>query len=229
MNFLLRYNVLHIVILLVLNFIGLYVMPILINDRLNCFVITTIYFIIVNLSMIFWVCKFGIASKYSIGKVIKPLNQFNDYLLIVVIFIGSFISVYLLSIAQRYHLFDFLATNLQKPLITPYINDAKRLRILVTFLMISSTIILVVSEELFFRAYLFERQFLYMGRFTWLLNGFFWTVYHLFAKSNLIEFLPMALLYSFAYQKKRNLIITLIAHLMINLISVSRFIFPLYI
>lgn len=228
MNFLLRYNVLHIVILLVINFMGLYAMPMLINDRLICFVITSIYFIIVNLSMIFWVCKYGITSKYSIGKVIKPLTQFNDYLLIVVIFLGSFIFVYLLSIAQRYHLFDFLDTNLQKPLITPYINDAKRLRILVAFLMISSTIILVVSEELFFRAYLFEKQFLYMGRFTWLLNGFFWTIYHLFAKSNLIEFLPMALLYSFAYQKKRNLIITLIAHLMINLISVSRFIFPLY-
>lgn len=227
-NYFFRFNIIHIFILLALNFIGLYIIPKIICDSLLCFVADSIYFLVVNLFIIYWVCIFGISTTSSFTKLLKFPSSLNDYLMILIIIFGSFIFAYLTGITQIHHLFDFLNTNLQKPLVLPSIIIAKEVRVLMTILILSSTIILVISEELFFRVYLFEKQFFYFGNLTWLLNGIFWSAYHLFGKSNLIEFLPIALIYSIVYQKKRNIIITFIAHLIINMISASRYIFPLY-
>lgn len=228
MNSILKFNVLHIVILLSINFFGLHLIPVFIRDYLTSFVVSSIYFLIANLAIIYWVNRFGVSSKYSINKILKLPPKFYDYILIAIIFFGSFIYSYLFNIAQRNHLFDFLNTNLERPLQLPSVEIAKKFRILFTFLLLFSTITLVLAEELFFRVYLFKKQFLYFGTGTWILNGFFWTIYHLFSISNLMDIFPLTLLYSYIYQRRRNISMTIIAHLMVNLTYVSKYIFILY-
>lgn len=228
MNYILKSNALHLAILLSINFIGLHTIPLIIKDYLISFIACSIYFIISNLSIIYWVYRFGVLSKYSIKEMLRLPPKFYDYILIAVIFFGSFIFSFLFNIAQRNHLFDFLNTNLGRQLQLPSIEIAKKFRILFTMLLLFSTIILVLAEELFFRIYLFEKQFFYMRNGTWILNGFFWTIYHIFSISNLMEIFPLTLLYSYVYQRRRNISMTLIAHLMINFTYVSKYIFKLY-
>ncbi len=228
MKYLLKYNIVHIIVLLTFNFIGLYGMPILFKDHLTCFIATPIYFSIVNLFIIFWVCKFGLPADYSLWNKARLPSGGTDFIMILIIFFSSFIIPLVIEYAQRFHVFDFLSTNLQRRVAPPNIATAKEYRIIVTIVLLLSTIILVISEELFFRAYLFERQFYYLGRLTWLLNGFFWTIYHVFSDSNLIEMLIVAFIYSLVYQQKRNIIITFIPHIMINIIGISNLIFVLF-
>jgi len=228
MKYLLKYNIIHIVVLLLFNFIGLYGIPILFHDHLISFIMAPIYFSMVNLFIIYWVLKFGLPVNYSLFDKAKLPSSFSDYFFILVVILGSFIGSHLISILLQYHLFDLLTTNVQKPIVLPTINSAIDVRFAITFLLILSTIILVVSEEMFFRVYLFEKQFIYSKNFTFLLNALFFTIYHLFKNANLVEFFPVALMYSLVYQHKRNVIITFIPHIMINSIYISRFIFPLY-
>lgn len=77
--------------------------------------------------------------------------------------------------------------------------------------------IIVFTEELYFRCYLFELQYLHFKNYTWIINGFSWSIYHLFTPTNFLAFLPMCLMYSYIYQKYRNVWITVIAHLFLNI------------
>ena len=79
--------------------------------------------------------------------------------------------------------------------------------------------IIVFSEEIFFRCYLFEIQYLKYRNYTWLINGFSWSVYHIFTSTNFLAILPTCFLVSYVYQKKRNIWITIAIHLFINFIA----------
>lgn len=79
-------------------------------------------------------------------------------------------------------------------------------------------LIIVLSEELYFRCYLFEKQLLYFRSYTWIINGLSWSVFHIFTPTNFIALLPTCLLYSYIYQKRRNIWLTIFAHLINNLI-----------
>ncbi|MCX6219578.1 MAG: type II CAAX endopeptidase family protein [Bacteroidia bacterium] len=80
----------------------------------------------------------------------------------------------------------------------------------------------VFAEELYFRGYLFELQYTYFKKYTWIINGFSWSVYHIFTPTNFLAMLPTCLMYSFIYQKRRNIWITIIAHLIGNAIVFYR-------
>ena len=79
--------------------------------------------------------------------------------------------------------------------------------------------IVAFSEELYFRCYLFEIQFASFKNYTWIINGFSWSIYHIFTPTNFLALLPMCLMYSYVYQKRRNVWITIIAHLIGNIIA----------
>lgn len=74
----------------------------------------------------------------------------------------------------------------------------------------------VIAEELYFRCYLFEIQDARFKNYTWLINGFSWSIYHVFSATNFIAILPTCLMYSYIYQKRRNIWITISAHLISN-------------
>lgn len=76
----------------------------------------------------------------------------------------------------------------------------------------------VFAEELYFRCYLFEMQNPRYKNHTWIINGFSWSIYHLFTPTNFVAILPASLMYSYVYQKRRNIWITIIAHFINNAI-----------
>lgn len=71
-------------------------------------------------------------------------------------------------------------------------------------------------EELYFRMYLFSVQYPVFQKYTWIINGFAWSLFHIPLPTNFVALLPTCFLYSYVYQKRRNIWITIIAHLITN-------------
>jgi len=74
----------------------------------------------------------------------------------------------------------------------------------------------VVGEELLWRGYLFPKQELTHGKYTWIIHGLLWTSFHLFAPYNALMVLPGALFMSYIVQKYQNNTLFLISHAVLN-------------
>jgi len=74
----------------------------------------------------------------------------------------------------------------------------------------------VVGEEILWRGYLWPRQELTHGKYTWIVHGLLWTSFHLFAPYNAIMVLPGALFMSYITQKYKNNTLFLISHATLN-------------
>lgn len=74
------------------------------------------------------------------------------------------------------------------------------------------------GEELFWRGIIFPRQLLVHGRYTWIIHGLMWNLFHLpFYPWYLIYGLPITLAISFLMQKTNNTWLALILHAIANL------------
>lgn len=80
----------------------------------------------------------------------------------------------------------------------------------------------IMGEELWWRGYIFPRQELTHGAHTWLVHGLLWTGFHLFTPYNALMVLPGALAVSWIVQKQRNTWIFVIAHGVLNGLSLMR-------
>lgn len=76
----------------------------------------------------------------------------------------------------------------------------------------------VMGEELLWRGYLFPRQELTHGKHTWVVHGFLWTAFHLFAPYNALMVLPGALFMSYIVQRYRNTSFFIVDHALMNAI-----------
>jgi len=74
----------------------------------------------------------------------------------------------------------------------------------------------VLGEEFLWRGYLFPRQELTHGKYTWVVHGLLWTGFHLFAPYNALLVLPGALFMSYIVQRYKNTTIFIISHAVIN-------------
>jgi len=74
----------------------------------------------------------------------------------------------------------------------------------------------VCGEEFLWRGYLFPRQELTHGKYTWVVHGILWTIFHLFAPYNALMVLPGALFMSYVVQRTQNNTIFLISHAALN-------------
>ncbi|MBE0696263.1 MAG: CPBP family intramembrane metalloprotease, partial [Anaerolineaceae bacterium] len=74
----------------------------------------------------------------------------------------------------------------------------------------------IVGEELWWRGYIFPRQELSTGRFTWLIHGLLWALFHVYKYWDIIGLLPVCFLISFAAQRLKTNWPGLIAHALIN-------------
>lgn len=74
----------------------------------------------------------------------------------------------------------------------------------------------VLGEEFLWRGYLFPRQELQHGKYTWVVHGLLWTLFHIFAPYNALMVLPGALFLSYVVQRTGNNTIFLIAHAVMN-------------
>ncbi|MBA4408232.1 MAG: CPBP family intramembrane metalloprotease [Bacteroidota bacterium] len=101
-----------------------------------------------------------------------------------------------------------------------FISHLSRFEAIIIFSISNAVLLLgVIAEELYFRCYLFDIQHKRFKNYTWIVNGFSWSIYHVFSLTNFLAFLPTCLMYSYIYQRRRNICITIFAHLINNFIA----------
>ncbi len=74
----------------------------------------------------------------------------------------------------------------------------------------------IVGEEFWWRGYILPRQELFFKKWTWVVHGTLWGVFHVFWKWNLIILLPSCLALSFVIDKRKNTWIGIISHMAFN-------------
>jgi membrane protease YdiL (CAAX protease family) len=74
----------------------------------------------------------------------------------------------------------------------------------------------IVGEELWWRGYIFPRQELYFGRWTWLVHGILWSFFHTFKWWTLPALLIFCLIYPYIVQRARSIWPAIIPHAILN-------------
>lgn len=74
----------------------------------------------------------------------------------------------------------------------------------------------IAGEEIWWRGYILPRQELAFGRWTWLIHGLMWNLFHVFKWWDLIALLPVTLLLSFLVVRMGNNTSGLIFHALFN-------------
>jgi membrane protease YdiL (CAAX protease family) len=75
----------------------------------------------------------------------------------------------------------------------------------------------ILGEGLFWRGYIFPRQELAFGQYTWFLHGCCWWMFHIpFGGELLITLIPIIFITSFVVQKTKNTWSDIIIHTLIN-------------
>ncbi len=75
---------------------------------------------------------------------------------------------------------------------------------------------IIAGAELWWRGYILPRQELTHGRWTWLVHGMLWTLFHTFKWWDLPGLLPVCLIIAFSAQRLRNNWPVFIAHYLFN-------------
>ena len=70
----------------------------------------------------------------------------------------------------------------------------------------------IFGEEFWWRGYILPRQELRHGKWTWLLHGILWNLFHVFWKWNLIALIPSTLSLSFVANRSKNTTPGIIVH-----------------
>ena len=76
----------------------------------------------------------------------------------------------------------------------------------------------IFGEEFWFRGYMLPRQTLTHGRYTWIVHGVLFTLFHVFWKWNLIALLPGSLFMAYVVQRRQNTWISILWHGTMNFI-----------
>jgi membrane protease YdiL (CAAX protease family) len=74
----------------------------------------------------------------------------------------------------------------------------------------------IFGEEFWWRGYILPRQELVHGKWTWLVHGILWTLFHIPFWWNLISLLPSTLSLSFVASRLKNTTPGIIAHFVLN-------------
>ncbi len=165
--------------------------------------------------LLFVLYKLKVFTKermYLLQTIFKNKIRFKDVVIILLIFpIGK--GLYNLIMKLEFvHFFGIKAMQQNSAL-----TDVQAW--LMIILLILFIPIIAFSEELYFRVYLFSLQYPKFGKCTWLINGASWSIFHLFTTTNFLALLPTCLMYSYVYQRRRNIWLTISAHLINNFIA----------
>jgi membrane protease YdiL (CAAX protease family) len=76
----------------------------------------------------------------------------------------------------------------------------------------------IFGEELLWRGYLMPRQEVLYGKYTWLIHGALWSLWHCFWRWNILVIMPIALAIPYVVQRTRNTWVGIIAHGIANAI-----------
>ena len=169
--------------------------------------------------LIFAIFKINEASKidnHSLHYFATRKFTIKDVLLVLLLFILSNIIYVIVIKIEFIHVFDM---NKFTHIAFNYTHRTSFQTSLIVLLIILIIIAGVFAEELYFRCYLFEIQYKHFKNYTWLINGLSWSIFHIFSPRNFLAFLPTCLLYSYIYQRRRNIWITICAHLINNFVA----------
>lgn len=87
----------------------------------------------------------------------------------------------------------------------------------ILFLWFPYWILNIMGEEILWRGVIFPRQEVVFGRYTWLVHGFGWSLFHLaFGWRLFLMMLPILYIQSFAVQKTKNTWVGVAIHAIIN-------------
>ncbi len=74
----------------------------------------------------------------------------------------------------------------------------------------------IIGEEFWWRGYILPRQELAWGRWTWLVHGILWMLFHAFKYWDWLALLPGCLGIALMAQRRRNTVPGIIVHLIVN-------------
>ena len=80
----------------------------------------------------------------------------------------------------------------------------------------------VLGEELWWRGYILPRQELAHGRFTWVVHGILWTLFHIFYLVEMLMLLPGALALAWVCQREKSTWPGIVAHGFLNAMAAIR-------
>jgi membrane protease YdiL (CAAX protease family) len=125
-----------------------------------------------------------------------------------------------------------LPSKIPTALLDPTVDPANLLNVFYTslgpnargnwWLVVFSLILLafnIIGEEFWWRGLILPRQELVHGKYTWLVHGTMWALFHAFKYWSWLGLLPVTLALSFVAQKRRNTWPGIITHFVINGIS----------
>lgn len=211
----------------ILFFFGMILQMILFigSDNYNCLISgQAINFIVYFIFLVFAIFRINQTSKNSNHSLIYFLKHkflFKDILIVLLLFLVGRLTYNIIMKIEFVHVFGIGTLH--------HIGHLSSFQSWsMIFLKTLSIPIGVIAEELYFRCYLFEIQHLRFKNYTWIINGFSWSIYHVFTPTNFIALLPTCLMYSYIYQKRRNIWITIAAHLINNFIAFYPFFKSLY-
>ena len=90
----------------------------------------------------------------------------------------------------------------------------------ILFLALAILLFNVFGEEFWWRGYILPRQEITHGRWTWIIHGLLWTLFHIPFWWNLIALLPSTLSLSFVTSRLKNTTPGIIAHFSLNGLAV---------
>lgn len=167
---------------------------------------------------IFRITGFKKSNQELLISFFKKRCILRCFLVAILVFIVSRLSYSFLVEIEFVKKFELLSNTLLKP---GRLSPESFLKNDTTLIILGSIFVSVgvFAEELFFRLYLFNLQYVLYGKYTWIINGISWSIIHVFAKANVIALLPTAFLISWTYQQTRNFWIVFLAHLLLNGVS----------
>ncbi|MBN1222342.1 MAG: CPBP family intramembrane metalloprotease [Candidatus Aminicenantes bacterium] len=74
----------------------------------------------------------------------------------------------------------------------------------------------ILGEEFWWRGYILPRQELVHGKYTWIIHGVLWTLFHYFWKWDLLVLLPTCLAVAFVAQKTKSTWPGIVVHFILN-------------
>ena len=74
----------------------------------------------------------------------------------------------------------------------------------------------IFGEEFWWRGYILPRQELAFGKWTWVIHGVMWALFHVFWRWNLLILLPGCLAFSYVVYTRKNTWIGIITHMLFN-------------
>lgn len=74
----------------------------------------------------------------------------------------------------------------------------------------------IIGEEFWWRGYILPRQELAFGKWTWVIHGLLWALFHVFKWWDILVILPVTLILPFLVWKFKNNTIGIIIHFLIN-------------